>query len=72
MERQSKYFVLLATVLGLIAFTQASAAEPASPTVEVKFFLSPPQVLDTNDQPNDALRAAFQIVKEEDEDARNY
>lgn len=66
LERQSKYFVLLATVLGLVAFTRAPAAEPASPAVEVKFFLNPLQVLDTNYQPNDALRTAFQVAKEEE------
>jgi hypothetical protein len=63
-ERRIKSLVLLATVLGLVAFTQASAAEPASPAVEVKFFLSPPAVLDASYRPNHALRKAFEVVEE--------
>ncbi|MGH8067500.1 MAG: hypothetical protein ACRERE_20150 [Candidatus Entotheonellia bacterium] len=64
LERPMKSLVLLATVLGLIAFTGVLAAEPASPAVEVKFFLNPPTVLDANDRLNHALRKAFQVVKE--------
>jgi hypothetical protein len=63
-QRPSKYFVLLTTIIGLFAGARVTAAVPASPAVEVKFYLSPPQVLDTNHQPNEALRAAFQIAKE--------
>jgi hypothetical protein len=64
LARQIKSLVWLATVLGLVAFTQASAAEPASPAVEVKFFLSPPEVLDASHRPNHALRQAFELVEE--------
>jgi hypothetical protein len=64
LERRIKSLVWLATILGLVAFTQASAAEPASPAVEVKFFLNPPEVLDASHHPNHALRKAFQVVEE--------
>src|SRR5215510_4612140 len=62
-ERQLRYRVLLATTLGLVAF-RALAAEPASPAVEVKFFLNPTTVLDAHHQPNRALRTAFQVAAE--------
>lgn len=45
LERYIKHSVLLATVLCLVAF-RALAVEPASPAVEVKFFLKPPAVLE--------------------------
>ena len=54
---------MLATTLGLVAF-RALAAEPASPAVEVKFFLNPTTVLDAHHQPNHALRTAFQVAAE--------
>ena len=60
----TKHLILLATVLGLIAFPGALAAEPSSLGVEVKFFLKPSQVLDTNYRPKDALRKAFEVAKE--------
>jgi hypothetical protein len=63
LERYIKHSVLLAAVLCLVAF-RALAVEPASPAVEVKFFLKPPAVLDGNYRPNHALRTAFQVAEE--------
>jgi hypothetical protein len=63
-EIKIKYLLLLITAFSLIAFPGAPAAAPASPAVEVKFFLKPHQVLDTNRRPNDALRTVFGVPKE--------
>jgi hypothetical protein len=61
---QKKHLTFLTMVLGLVGFPGALAAESASPSTEVKFFLKPRHVLDTNYRPNDALRTAFKVSKE--------
>jgi len=55
---------LLAAVVGLVTAAVVLAGEPASPAVEVKCFLNPTSVLDEDDGPNDALRAAFALMQE--------
>ena len=60
---RSTYCWLLGIGLGLSAFTQALAAELASPGVEVKFFLNPSLVLDLYHQPNSELRSVFAVTE---------
>jgi hypothetical protein len=52
----------LAWLAGLLVLVQidAAAAKPASPGVEVKFFLDASLTLDANNQPTRDVLAAFQ------------
>ncbi len=50
-----RHFLLLAAILVLVACARVWAARPASPDVEVKFFVNPSKVLDANRRPSQPL-----------------
>src|SRR5688500_18284382 len=56
-------FVSLPTVLSLIVFAGAAGADATSPAVEVKFFLEPGHVLNSDFRPNAELLNAFHLSK---------
>ncbi len=60
--RQLKHLVLLGIIILIVACPPVWAAQPASPDVEVKFFVNPSKVLDANQMPSQALRAAFHLA----------
>jgi hypothetical protein len=59
---QFRHFVLLTAILVLVVCSRVWAARPASPDVEVKFFVNPSKVLDADQMPSQALRSAFHLA----------